>query len=111
MDQIDAAIWHLAGLAGGDIPNEMIPFAAKHAMVAIDVQTLSLIHIWARRWPITATRTLSTSCTAAGEAPMTRAERRRRQQRRRRAAMQRAACLALALLAVACLLYTSGPWS
>ena len=30
----------LAGLAGGDIPNEMIPFAAKHAMVAIDVQTM-----------------------------------------------------------------------
>ena len=25
---IDAAIWHLAGLAAGDIPNEMIPFAA-----------------------------------------------------------------------------------
>ena len=40
VDQIDAAIWHLAGLAGGDIPNEMIPFAAKHAMVAIDVQTM-----------------------------------------------------------------------
>ena len=35
--QIDAAIWHLAGLVGGDIPNEMIPFAAQHAMVAIDV--------------------------------------------------------------------------
>ena len=28
---IDAAIWHLAGLVGGDIPNEMIPFAAQHA--------------------------------------------------------------------------------
>ena len=38
--QIDAAIWHLAGLVGGDIPNEMIPYAAKHAMVAIDVQTM-----------------------------------------------------------------------
>ena len=37
---IDAAIWHLAGLAAGDIPNEMIPFAARHAMVAIDVQTM-----------------------------------------------------------------------
>ena len=38
--QIDAAIWHLAGLVGGDIPDEMIPFAAQHAMVAIDVQTM-----------------------------------------------------------------------
>jgi sugar/nucleoside kinase (ribokinase family) len=37
---IDAAIWHLAGLAAGDIPDEMIPFAAQHAMVAIDVQTM-----------------------------------------------------------------------
>ena len=37
---IDAAIWHLAGLSAGDIPNEMIPFAARHAMVAIDVQTM-----------------------------------------------------------------------
>lgn len=62
----------------------------------------------ARRWPITATRTLSTSCTAAGEAPMTRTERRRRQQCRRRAAMQRAACLALALLAVAAAFAWSG---
>ena len=32
--------WYLDALAGGDIPNEMIPFAAKHAMVAIDVQTM-----------------------------------------------------------------------
>ena len=38
--EIDAAIWHLAGLVGGDIPNEMIPYAARHAMVAIDVQTM-----------------------------------------------------------------------
>ena len=38
--QIDAAIWHLAGLVGGDITDEMIPFAAQHAMVAIDVQTM-----------------------------------------------------------------------
>ena len=37
---IDAAIWHLAGLVGGDIPDEMIPFAAKRAMVAIDVQCM-----------------------------------------------------------------------
>ena len=37
---VDAAIWHLAGLAAGDIPNEMIPFAARHALVAIDVQTM-----------------------------------------------------------------------
>jgi sugar/nucleoside kinase (ribokinase family) len=37
---IDAAIWHLAGLVGGDITDEMIPFAAKRAMVAIDVQTM-----------------------------------------------------------------------
>ena len=39
-ENIDAAIWHLAGLAAGDIPDEMIPFAAQHAMVAIDVQTM-----------------------------------------------------------------------
>lgn len=38
--EIDAKIWHLAGLVGGDIPNEMIPFAAKRAMVAIDVQCM-----------------------------------------------------------------------
>lgn len=37
---IDAAIWHLAGLVAGDITDEMIPFAARHAMVAIDVQTM-----------------------------------------------------------------------
>lgn len=38
--QIDARIWHLAGLVRGDIPDEMIPFAARHAMVALDVQTM-----------------------------------------------------------------------
>ena len=38
--EIDAAIWHLAGLAGGDIPNEMIPYAARRVMVAIDAQTM-----------------------------------------------------------------------
>ena len=38
--EIDAKIWHLAGLAAGDIPNEMIPFAAEHAWVALDVQTM-----------------------------------------------------------------------
>ena len=37
---VDAAVWHLAGLVGGDIPNEMIPFAAERAMVAIDVQCM-----------------------------------------------------------------------
>lgn len=37
---IDAAIWHLAGLVAGDITDEMIPFAAQRAMVAIDVQTM-----------------------------------------------------------------------
>lgn len=37
---IDAKIWHLAGLVGGDIPNEIIPFAARRAMVAIDVQCM-----------------------------------------------------------------------
>ena len=54
---IDAAIWHLAGLVGGDIPNEMIPFAARHAMVAIDVQTMlrcvenggMVYHDWAEK--------------------------------------------------------------
>ena len=38
--EVDAAIWHLAGLVGGDIPNELIPFAAEKAMVAIDVQCM-----------------------------------------------------------------------
>lgn len=38
--EVDAAIWHLAGLVGGDIPNELIPFAAQRAMVAIDVQCM-----------------------------------------------------------------------
>ncbi len=38
--EIDAKIWHLAGLVRGDIPDEMIPFAARHAMVALDVQTM-----------------------------------------------------------------------
>ena len=37
---IDAAIWHLAGLVAGDIPDEMIPFASQHAKVAVDVQTM-----------------------------------------------------------------------
>ena len=38
--EIDAAIWHLAGLVAGDITDALIPFAAQHAMVAIDVQTM-----------------------------------------------------------------------
>ena len=37
---IDAAVWHLAGLVGGDIPNEIIPFAAERALVAIDAQCM-----------------------------------------------------------------------
>ncbi len=37
---IDAKIWHLVGLVGGDIPDEMIPFAAERSMVAIDVQCM-----------------------------------------------------------------------
>lgn len=55
--EVDAAIWHLAGLAAGDITNEMIPFAAEHAMVAIDVQTMlrhvenggMVFHDWAEK--------------------------------------------------------------
>ncbi|MCI9120236.1 MAG: ribokinase [Oscillibacter sp.] len=39
-EEIDAKIWHLAGLVGGDIPDELIPFAAKRAMVAVDVQCM-----------------------------------------------------------------------
>ena len=39
-EEIDAKIWHLAGLVGGDIPNEFLPFAAKKAMLAIDVQCM-----------------------------------------------------------------------
>lgn len=54
---IDASIWHLAGLVGGDIPNEMIPFAAERAMVAIDVQCMMrwvedgsmVYHDWAEK--------------------------------------------------------------
>ena len=37
---VDAAVWHLAGLVRGDLPNELIPYAAKHAQVAIDVQCM-----------------------------------------------------------------------
>lgn len=37
---LSASIWHLAGLAAGDIPNDMVPFAARRAMVAIDIQTM-----------------------------------------------------------------------
>ena len=37
---VDAAVWHLAGLVKGDLPNELIPYAAKHAQVAIDVQCM-----------------------------------------------------------------------
>ena len=40
-EEIDAKIWHLAGLVGGDIPDEMIPYAVyRGAMVAVDVQTM-----------------------------------------------------------------------
>lgn len=38
--EVDAAIYHLAGLVGGDIPDEMIPFAADRAMAALDVQCM-----------------------------------------------------------------------
>lgn len=38
--EIDAEIWHLAGLVGGDIPDEFLPFAAGKAMLAIDVQCM-----------------------------------------------------------------------
>lgn len=37
---IDAAIYHLAGLMRGDIGSELIAFAAKKAMTAVDVQCL-----------------------------------------------------------------------
>lgn len=54
---VDAKIWHLAGLVGGDIPNEIIPFAAERAMVAIDVQCMlrwvenggMVYHDWAEK--------------------------------------------------------------
>ncbi|MBQ8852112.1 MAG: ribokinase [Oscillibacter sp.] len=57
LPEIDAAIWHLAGLAAGDIPNEIIPYAAERAMVAIDVQTMlrhvenggMVFHDWAEK--------------------------------------------------------------
>ena len=40
-EEIDAKIWHLAGLVGGDSPDEMIPYAvSRGAMVAVDVQTM-----------------------------------------------------------------------
>lgn len=39
-EEIDAKIWHLAGLVGGDIPDAFIPFAAKKALLAIDVQCM-----------------------------------------------------------------------
>lgn len=39
-NEIDAKIWHLAGLVRGDISNEIIKYASRHAMVALDVQTM-----------------------------------------------------------------------
>ena len=40
-EEIDAKIWHLAGLVGADIPDEMIPYGvSRGAMVAVDVQTM-----------------------------------------------------------------------
>jgi len=55
--EIEAKIWHLAGLVAGDIGNDMIPFAAKRAMVAVDVQTMlrhaengqMVYHDWAEK--------------------------------------------------------------
>jgi len=38
--EIDAKIYHLAGLMRGDIGSELIEFAEKKAMVAVDVQCL-----------------------------------------------------------------------
>ena len=54
---VDAAVWHLAGLVRGDLPNELIPYAAKHAQVAIDVQCMlrcvenggMVYHDWAEK--------------------------------------------------------------
>ena len=54
---VDAAVWHLAGLVKGDLPNELIPYAAKHAQVAIDVQCMlrcvenggMVYHDWAEK--------------------------------------------------------------
>lgn len=39
-NEINAKIWHLAGLVRGDIPSELIKYASQHAMVALDVQTM-----------------------------------------------------------------------
>jgi sugar/nucleoside kinase (ribokinase family) len=38
--EIDSKIYHLAGLMRGDIGNDLIEFAEKKAMVALDVQCL-----------------------------------------------------------------------
>ena len=37
---VDAAVWHLAGLVRGDIPDELIPWAAARGRVALDVQCM-----------------------------------------------------------------------
>ena len=55
--EINAKIWHLAGLVAGDITNDMIGFAAQRAMVAVDVQTMlrhvenggMVFHDWAEK--------------------------------------------------------------
>ena len=55
--EVDAKIWHLAGLARGDLPETLIPFAARHAKVAIDVQCMlrcvenggMVYHDWAEK--------------------------------------------------------------
>ena len=57
IEAVDAAVWHLAGLVRGDLPNELIPYAAKHAQVAIDVQCMlrcvenggMVYHDWAEK--------------------------------------------------------------
>lgn len=55
---VDAKIWHFAGLVAGDIPNEMIAYAAQQGvMVALDVQTMlrheegggMVFHDWAEK--------------------------------------------------------------
>jgi sugar/nucleoside kinase (ribokinase family) len=38
--EIDASIYHIAGLMRGDIENEIITYSAKRALVALDVQYL-----------------------------------------------------------------------
>jgi hypothetical protein len=54
---VDASIYHIAGLMRGDLGNEILDFASKKAMAAVDVQCMlrcdengsMVFHDWAEK--------------------------------------------------------------